>query len=280
MQEKSSELTSLLDHVPKMIDGKSFEMDIEMLSASLEELEHGYIDLAVQQVRFLGRAVCEDLEEEVFLKIYEPDWEAGGKYVDIIVATLNDYLPDLEEWLQEYFYNKLLRELLIILVGKYIMALRKKPDSFRFKNHLAAGKRITADKDTLVRFFEGYADSISRGGKTDVIKEEFESLSCLFKVVVMLDMPDNDTNIKKLYEKWGADGRALVLAAINSNPQTANDKKSTMTEKALKIFEKGNYNDDLSVMYKVIIYIIISRTNINKAKTYTNTNTKTILLID
>jgi len=218
----------------------------------------------------LSRAVCEDLEEEVFLKIYEPEWEAGGKFVEIIVATLHDYLPDLQEWLQEYFYNKLLRELLMILIGKYIMALRKKPDSFRFKNHLAAGKRITADRETLVKFFEGYASNISRGGKTDVIKEEFESLTCLFKIVVMLDLPDNDSNVKKLYEKWGADGRALVLAAINSNPQTPSEKKSNMVEKALKLFEKGNYSDDLSVMYKTELEearIKAARDREGKAKT-------------
>jgi hypothetical protein len=52
------------------------------------------------------------LEEEVFDKLFSYSYEAGEKLGLIIIATFNDFFQDLENWLTDFFYCKLVREIL------------------------------------------------------------------------------------------------------------------------------------------------------------------------
>jgi hypothetical protein len=69
------------------------------------------------------RIILNDLDEPVFQKLFSPDWEKGlddSNYIATAIATMKDYLQDFSHWLVEYFYCKLVYE----MMSKFIVKLR------------------------------------------------------------------------------------------------------------------------------------------------------------
>lgn len=112
------------------------------------------------------RIVLEDLEELVFSRLFSPEWESGAEtVVATAVATIADYMSDLSTWLSEYFYCKLLYQLLTRFTALYVMSLRRlPPGSFKFNYEFNAANRILDDEKQVYSFFEKRLEDLLKGG--------------------------------------------------------------------------------------------------------------------
>jgi hypothetical protein len=126
----------------------------------------------------------------VFSRLFTPEWENSssttGDICGTIVATLQDYFRDIEEWIPNYFFSKLCIATLRSLVYQYCMALKTlttKNPSFQFGNELSAARHVMVDLATLTTCFSTYESSLMNGGMGLTLDQELEPLARLARVV-------------------------------------------------------------------------------------------------
>lgn len=139
---------------------------------------------------FLFRLILQDLDEPVFSVLFTPDWESNspnvGDICGTIVATLQDYFRDVEEWIPEYFYCKLCLGCLRGVIYQYCMTLKTittKNVTFQFSNELSAARHIMTDLETLAHFFVSYETQLMNGGMSLTLDQELEPIARLARVV-------------------------------------------------------------------------------------------------
>ena len=138
----------------------------------------------------LPRLILQDLEEPVFSRLFTAEWENSssttGDICGTIVATLQDYFRDIEEWIPNYFFSKLCVNTLRSLVYQYCMALKtltSKNPSFQFGNELSAARHVMTDLGTLTSFFGNYESFLLNGGMGLTLDQELEPIARLARVV-------------------------------------------------------------------------------------------------
>jgi hypothetical protein len=142
------------------------------------------------------RLILQDLEEPVFSRLFTAEWENSssttGDICGTIVATLQDYFRDIEEWIPNYFFSKLCVNTLRSLVYQYCMALKTlttKNIGFQFGNELSAARHVMTDLGTLTSFFGSYESYLSNGGMGLTLDQELEPIARLARVVCRLLLP-------------------------------------------------------------------------------------------
>jgi hypothetical protein len=195
--------------------------------------------------------VLDDLDDPVFQQLFSPAWESGEQnYIDIVTVTIKDYLSDFSKWLNEYFYYKLVYEMLRKTAAMYVMALRRfTPGTFKFGLEFKAAKMIIDDEQGLVEFFENYSSEIKLGaakeqsGSSTVVtdspvRDELSCLRALSMIISASHISSVDAEVKLIYSKFGADGQKLVQSAINSNPALSKTDRAEMLDAAANIFTR------------------------------------------
>ena len=257
MQDKADELSQTTVQDVLQADHR------DMLQSMVEEVSSEYISIAINGVSFLARRVLEDFGDEVFSKLFIVDWESAEPLSLIIVATLEDFFSDIKVWLSEYFYCKFVREVLVRLVGFYIMTLRRhNPGSFKFRSELRAANKIIIDREYFLEFFSKYADVLRLGGMQDVpghpeidpIQHELSALDDLARVLSSSHISGAEESVLSLFTKYGYDGFKLVISAIHANPNMSKQEKTDYNEGTSKRFNKGvkekAYSNKPSELYK------------------------------
>lgn len=243
LQEKCDEFSE------KVLPMISQDKDIEyynILSAMIEEVGNEYVSIAVTSTSFLCRCILIDLQEPVFSKIFTPEWEgSGSEFVSILTATLEDYLNDIRIWLPSYFFLKFIQDLFCMVVGFYIMSIRKLANgSFHFISEIIATARVIEDKDNLLTYFEKYENIFikSKATSNETINSLTLELTALNNVAVILSsthISSIEMEVKALFEKYNGDGLKLVKALISSNPSLAKVDKQQNIDKVTKMFDNG-----------------------------------------
>lgn len=210
------------------------------------------------------------MEEDVFSKIFTPEWEfsqPGDSFMKILSATYEDYLSDLSQWLGLNHYTKLMYSLLVQTVGRYLMTLRKRSNgAFTFTNEINAANKVLVDRTVLIDFFKNYLKDLERGGmrpETYVSKlpEEdgqkavpnaattesalyvtLEPMVSLTVVITVRQFSVGENDMKSLFKKFGIDGLRLVQACCFCNPVINRMDRQLFSDQAKKLFEDGNYN--------------------------------------
>jgi hypothetical protein len=259
MQEKCEEFATRVVQLVPQDDHR------ELLSAMLEDVSSEYVLLAVHAIGFLARSVLEDLEEPVFSRLFSLEWETtfGESLSSVMIATLQDYLQDIRVWLPDYFYSKFMKEMLHRMTGCYVMSLRRHttPNTFHFNSEIMAARKMILDLETFQNFFDSYADSLRRGGLkpkkkgSSAVSEELEPIASLARIVSATHISGTKSDVTELFEKFGADGLKLVIAALNCNPSLNRSIRLESIDLATKMFEKGGlkgqkYDGTLSDLYK------------------------------
>jgi hypothetical protein len=190
------------------------------------------------------------------------EWETGfsESLCSVLVATLQDYFQDIQTWLLQYFYCKLVREVLHNVTGMYIMSLRRlnAPTAFHFNSEIMAARKIISDMETIQDFFESHAETLHKAGlKAKVeghsgIAEELEPIECFARVVSATHISGAERDVRVLFDRYGADGLKVVQSAINSNPSLSKAERTDCIDKAGKMFDRGGakYAANLSEVYK------------------------------
>ena len=265
MQEKCEEFGDrMIKHVPQA-DQR------EVLTAMLEDISSEYVSFSVHAIGYLSRAVLRDLEEPVFKQLFTAAWENnyGDSLSSVIVATLQDYFQDVKVWLPDYFYCKFVKETLHTLTGLYMMQLRRygsSTGSGHYEGAIAAARKMILDMEAFQAFFETFTDELRRGGlkpssssssSSSAVAEELEPLANLATVCSRDgDKPYPRDDVVALFNRFGADGLRLSLAAFSCNRALSKPQRHDRLDATYRLFDKGTgtgkYTSKLSDMFKSI----------------------------
>lgn len=224
-------------------------------------------------IYFNIRCIIESLDEDVFSKLYTPEWESGNSdsFLTILTATFEDYFSDLSQWLAYYHYTKLQRELLAQTVGRYLMTLRKRCNgAFTFTNELVVANKIIRDRSVLIDFFKNYLEDLQRGGmrptkyvsSTDdnhdpnletlesALYNELEPMISLTRVITARQLSVGENDAKALFARYGGDGLRLVQACYFCNPTINRIERQQNSDKARKMYEESTFSLDAREEYK------------------------------
>lgn len=164
-----------------------------ILEEMLDDVSTVYVNFAIKAIGFLSRLILQDLDEPVFSVLFTPEWESNsstiGDICGTIVATLQDYFRDVEEWIPEYFYCKLCLGCLRGVIYQYCMTLKTvttKNITFQFSNELSAARHIMTDLEALAHFFVNYESQLMNGGMSLTLDQELEPIARLARVVSLL----------------------------------------------------------------------------------------------
>jgi len=224
MQEKCDEfLGQVIELVPQ-------EKDRDILYSVLEDVSNEYIDIAVKASNLLAKSLLLCDLEEVFTALFTQDWESGEGICEAIPATLYECFKDLEEWLSEFFFAKVLVNVLNYTVEFYMQSLLTNcsgdknsktskfgpQNQYKFKNELIVANQINNDSEALIEFFESYSELLRRGGLLKEVKEEFSPLINLTSIFRAPHFSGAEKDAKSLFERFGADGLKIVHVIVSS----------------------------------------------------------------
>jgi hypothetical protein len=120
------------------------------------------------------RCIVEELQEQIFSKLFSVEWEQSNNNESLmgtLTCTIQDYLNDLNEWLTYYHYTKLVKEILILVVGHYVMSIRRKANGmFTFTNELIVANKVIKDRTILYDYFIKLKEVLQRGGLRTIKK--------------------------------------------------------------------------------------------------------------
>lgn len=124
--------------------------DLDRLKEAMDDLCVGYVGLAVEATRLAACSVMEDLNGPIISQVFSTQWEDGDEIITVTVRTLKDWFTDLQKWLPEYFFSKLVKECYEQVLKHYIetaMGKKVKP----FQNPARASQQIINDRSVGVR---------------------------------------------------------------------------------------------------------------------------------
>ena len=238
------------------------DQDREVLEAITTEVATEYLLIANQGCLSLARCILEVMEEPIFSKLFSSDWEQTSNQDSLmatLVITIQDYLDDLSEWLTYYHYTKLVKELLQLIVGHYLMSLRRKANGmFTFTNELVVANKIINDRTILFDYFAKHKEVLQRGGLRatkrlpsgpgavpdlqleQALNEALEPMYCFAKIVSSHTLTGIENDAKELFSRFGIDGLKVVQSCFLCNPCINRSDRAGFVDGCKRLFDDNN----------------------------------------
>jgi hypothetical protein len=158
----------------------------EQLDEILEQLSTQFLNDAVHCAKSIHSFIFEPVAETLEGRLFEPEWEdlTHNDMAVTIVRTLEDYLGDLEKWLEESMLRKTLDALVKAFINFYIKQLLLKSirrHKHTFFNPKRALERIYGDICVLEDYFESWVAKFPALAR--VLESEFEILYALLELL-------------------------------------------------------------------------------------------------
>ncbi|KAI2502641.1 hypothetical protein MHU86_11835 [Fragilaria crotonensis] len=162
------------------------EQESRQLDDLVEQLTTQFLQDAVYSVKSVHLYVFGPIEEALRGRIFEVEWEdlTENDMAVTIVRTLDDYLGDMEKWLEEPVLRKAVDCLVRGAVVYYVRGLLFKSIRRRkhiFQNSSRALQRISGDIATLEDYFEGWVAKFPPLAR--VLEVEFEILYAILELL-------------------------------------------------------------------------------------------------
>lgn len=216
------------------------------LLQSINEVSIEYIQIAEKTVVFLSRIIIEEIEEEIFNRIFSMEWQNETSNIcESLVATYEDYFNDLSTWLSSHYFYKLLRNIFELTIKYYIMAIRKHAgtNNFYFLKELSVASKIYHDCYVLAEFFSKYQKELRYGGlkvspnytptmdfkiNTSIplepaLLEQFEPFCLISKLLSDRNKRQPEINTL-IFKRFGFDGLRALQGYAVSIPASKQDK--------------------------------------------------------
>lgn len=164
---------------------------LDTLAAQSNELLALYSSDAVFAAQRVHVYIFEPIEEEIGSALFDAEWEQSLTHNELaltLVRTLEDYMGDLELWLEELMVRKVVDALIIATINFYIKCLMKKADNKNakessFKDPKTAIARIKGDVGVVREYFESLIEIFPALGR--VIDNEFEILETVIELMMV-----------------------------------------------------------------------------------------------
>lgn len=186
MSEKTEEI------VDEIKEGSTFSDDsLEFLNATSEELIGLYNRDAVYAAGKVHLYVFEPITEAIGDGLFGSQWEKEFTHNDLaltVVKTLEDFMEDLEQFLDPMLLRKSVDSLIQASIAFYIGQLLVRADSHSgkgpvFEDNARALERMTGDIKVMKEYFKGLAESMPAVNR--VIEREFETLTTIHELLAI-----------------------------------------------------------------------------------------------
>lgn len=129
------------------------------------------------------------IEEAIANELFSLEWEQELTHNELaltLVRTLDDFMEDLETFLDELMVTKAVEAQISSSVNFYIRCLLKKSSTHNskksvFTNDEVAIRRMRGDSHVMREYFDGLAESTPSLSR--IIETEFSLLECIFELI-------------------------------------------------------------------------------------------------
>ncbi|KAG7401404.1 Exocyst complex component 3 [Phytophthora boehmeriae] len=188
---------------PELVEEISFaETDSEEKEAfdtfmgdSLDTTSTDIVAFATKACDLIVNKIFHEVEEATTRKWFSKKWDEGTDVVGTLLATLDDYYPDLKKWIfGSFFFSKIVRQCLNQCVKEYGARLLSRTHSFA--NPAEAATIVDNDLHNFVQFFNKYSVDLRRTGirSEEDIKREFITLQVISSTLRGEAPPDCNQN--------------------------------------------------------------------------------------
>ncbi|GMF48524.1 unnamed protein product [Phytophthora fragariaefolia] len=181
---------------PELVEEISFaETDSEEKEA-FDAFMGDSLDTTSTDIVAFATNACDLIVSKIFHEVEQ--WDEGAPVVETLLATLDDYYPDLKKWIfGSFFFSKVVRHCLNQCVKEYCARLLQRTHSF--SNPTNAAATVDNDLHNFVQFFNKYSADLRRTGirSEEDIKNEFTSLqviSCTLRGEALPESNQHDTS--------------------------------------------------------------------------------------
>lgn len=94
-----------IENVIELIDTFTLEKTKEKIDEIFDPLTNSLVNCGEACLKRLASLVMSDVQQ-VLQKVFTVDWLDGGEQVQVVTATISDYLNDFEEYLREFWSEK------------------------------------------------------------------------------------------------------------------------------------------------------------------------------
>jgi len=156
------------------------------LEVVIDQLTTQFLQAAVASASSVYSYIFEPIEEVLVNCMFDAEWEeaTNNDMAMTIVQTLEDYLKDLENWLEKSMLRKALDALVKMTINFYVKHLLKKSirrQKHTFNNTDRAIQRISGDINVLKHFFQCWV--VKFPALERVLEYEFELLYILLELL-------------------------------------------------------------------------------------------------
>ena len=163
------------------------------------ELMRQYSNDAVYAAQSVHKYVFQPIEEELADHLFQEEWEKRGQseMAQTLVRTIEDYMGDIEEWMEEIMVRKAVDALIKASINFYIRRLllkagKKGAKESSFIDNQRALTQIGKDIDVIKGYFDGLVETFPALER--VIESEFEVLRTLLDLLVVAAGFDEDAS--------------------------------------------------------------------------------------
>lgn len=130
------------------------------------------------------------IEEAIANELFSPEWEDELTHNELaltLVRTLDDFMEDLETFLDELMVTQAVKAQISSSVNFYLRCLLKKASTHKsskksaFNNNEVAIRRMRGDSQVMREYFDGLAESMPSLGR--IVESEFSILEAVFELI-------------------------------------------------------------------------------------------------
>ena len=164
--------------------------DQQTVQEVANELMRQYTNDAMFAAQSIHTYIFEPINEDLATRLFSESWEndTTNEAALTIVRTIEDFMTDIEEWMEDVMVRKLVDGLVRASINFYIKHLLLKADksgkkSLCFQDTQKALSRINGDVGEIRNFFQGMTDSFPALQR--VINAEFEIMTNIFAILYL-----------------------------------------------------------------------------------------------
>jgi Exocyst complex component Sec6 len=177
------------DIVEELLDNTDLPpQDQQTVQEVANELMRQYTNDAMFAAQSIHKYIFEPINEELDTKLFSEAWEndTTNEAALTIVRTIEDFMADIDEWMEEVMVRKLVDGLVRASINFYIKHLLLKAEKTGKKESCfvsteKAMSRISGDISEIRNFFQGMTESFPALQR--VINAEFEIMTNIFAVL-------------------------------------------------------------------------------------------------
>ncbi|KAG5178787.1 exocyst complex component Sec6-domain-containing protein [Tribonema minus] len=236
----------------------------------------GYIEVAMLATSKIAASIISVLEgADITSNLFTPEWEDGSlEGVKSVVETHGDFFRDLELWLPDFFFVKLVRSSLDLVVKMYVEQLAENPAQRKpFVTHHEAMNQIDDDVALMCAFFQDekmpalgltLGEILEQAGITGAgaVQVQFQMVYDMLAVLAantldLLQVSTTQASIKRLVVEFKGQGLDLLMHLIALQGKWTSEERAARREFLERLVKTcGTFGTEVSARFELRGYAL------------------------